>query len=88
MEYKNIYSKFTLQIKTKYKNSKIQAFLQGLLPSDVFSGISQKICFAKVSYWQNSDIRQVSTEIRSYTAVRSGSTTPATSTNGDIGCNS
>ena len=60
MEYKNISSKFTLQIKTKYKNSKIQTFFQGLLPWDVFSDISQKIHFAKVSYCQNSDIREVS----------------------------
>ena len=32
MEYKNIFSKFTLQTQTKYKNAKIQPCLQELLP--------------------------------------------------------
>ena len=32
MEYKNIYSKFTLQTQTKYKNAKIRTCLHGLLP--------------------------------------------------------
>ena len=59
MEFKIISSKFMLQIKTKYKNTKIQTFSQGLLPWDVFSDISQKIYFAKVSYCQNSDAREV-----------------------------
>ena len=32
MEEKNIFSKFMLQTQTKYKNTKIQACLQGQLP--------------------------------------------------------
>ena len=32
MEDKNIFSKLTLQTQTKYKNTKIQTCLQGLLP--------------------------------------------------------
>ena len=60
MEYKNISSRFTLQTQAKYKNTKIRTCLQGLLPWDMsFSGIRQKLYSAKVSYCQNSDIRDV-----------------------------
>ena len=54
MEDKNIFSKFTLQTQAKYKNTKIQISLQGLLP-----WVCWKIYSAKVSYCQNSDIREV-----------------------------
>ena len=53
MEDKNIFSKFTLQTQVKYKNTKIQISLQGLLP-----WVRWKIYSAKVSYCQNSDIRE------------------------------
>ena len=59
IEYKNISSKFTLQTQKKYKNSKIRISLQGLLPWDMSSDISQKLPFAKVYYYQNSDISEV-----------------------------
>ena len=45
-------SSFEAQI--KYKNTKIQTCLQGLLPWGLL-----KIYSAKVSYCQNSDIREV-----------------------------
>ena len=35
MEYKNISSKYTLQPQTKHKNTKIETYLQGLLPGDI-----------------------------------------------------
>ena len=60
MEYKNISSKFTLQVKTKYIETRIQTFFEGLLPWVAFSDMSQKIHSAKVSYCQNSDIRELS----------------------------
>ena len=34
-EYKNISSKSTLQPRTKYKNTKMETCLQGLLPGDI-----------------------------------------------------
>ena len=54
MEDKNIFSKFTLQTQAKYKNTKIQISLQGLLP-----WVCWKIYSAKVSCCLNSDIREV-----------------------------
>ena len=54
MEDKNIFSKFTLETQAKYKNTKIQISLQGLLPWACW-----KIYSAKMSYCQNSDIREV-----------------------------
>ena len=54
MEDKNIFSKFTLQAQTKYKNTKIQISLQCLLPC-----VCWKIYSAEVSYCQNSGIREV-----------------------------
>ena len=55
MEGKSVSSKFTLQTETKYKHTKIQTCLQSLLPWGML-----KIYCAKVSYCQNSDIREVS----------------------------
>ena len=61
MEYKNISSKFTLQTQTKYKNAKTGTCLQELLSWDVsFQASVKKLYTAKVSYGQNSDIREVS----------------------------
>ena len=54
MEDKNIFSKFTLQTLVEYKNTKIQISLQGLL-----AWLCWNIYSAKVSYCQNSDIREV-----------------------------
>ena len=54
MNDKNIFSKFTLKTQAKYKNTKIQISLQGLLP-----WVCWKINSAKVPYCQNSDIREV-----------------------------
>ena len=53
MEDKNIFAKFMFQTQRKYKNTKIQTCLQGLLPWGML-----KINSAKVSYCQNSDIRE------------------------------
>ena len=57
MEYKNIFFKFTLHPQTEYKNIKIEACLQGLLPWDMSFQSNQKIYPNKVSYCQNSDLR-------------------------------
>ena len=55
MEDKNkTLSKFSLQAQTKCKNTKTQTCLQGLLPWGLL-----KIYSSKVSYCQNSDIREV-----------------------------
>ena len=54
MEDKNIFSKITLHAQAEYKNIKIQIFLQGLLPWGMLKNI-----FSRVSYCQNSDIREV-----------------------------
>ena len=35
MEYKHISSKSTLQARAKYKNTKMETCLQGLLPGDI-----------------------------------------------------
>ena len=51
---KYIFSKFMLQTQTKYKNTKIETCLQGLLPRFIL-----KIYSTKVSYCQNSDIKEV-----------------------------
>ena len=48
------FSKFSFEAQTKYKNTKIQTCLQGLLPWGLL-----KIYSAKVSYCQNSDIKEV-----------------------------
>ena len=55
MEDKNKkFSKFSFEAQTEYKNTKIQTCLQGLLPWGLL-----KIYSAKVSYCQNSDIKEV-----------------------------
>ena len=55
MEDKNKkFSKFSFEAQAKYKNTKIQTCLQGLLPWGLL-----KIYSAKVSYCQNSDIKEV-----------------------------
>ena len=94
MEDKNISSKFTLQTQTKYKNTKIKTYLQGLLTMRyVFSVNNQKTYSAKVSYCQNSEIREVSIawvwqnnwqSCQMITDVKGGPGTLATSDNGDI----
>ena len=54
MENKNIFSKYMLQTRAKYKNSKILTCLQGLLPWGMLKEYS-----ARISSCQNSDIREV-----------------------------
>ena len=53
MEDKNIFSKFTLETQTKYKNTKIK-----LAYKVFYHEVCWKISSAEVSYAQNSDIRE------------------------------
>ena len=54
MEDKNIFSKFTLETQTKYKNTKIK-----LVYKVFYHETCLKIYSAEVPYSQNSDIREV-----------------------------
>ena len=79
MEYKNISSKSTLQPRAKYKNTKMETCLQGLLPGDI-KKLKTYITAKIQTFRQNSDF----SIIKQYTVLRGRSRTSATSINGDI----